>query len=95
MNNLQEYLAGTNPTNAASCLKITSVTPTNGNVRVSWSAVGGRSYVLQTNSDLSATFADASPVITMPGTSETVTNFLDSGISQSSRPRFYRIRLGP
>jgi T5SS/PEP-CTERM-associated repeat protein len=95
MNNLQEYLAGTNPTNTASCLKITSVTPTNNSIRVSWSAVGGRSYVLQTNSDLSTPFADASPVITMPGTSQTVTNYLDSGIAAGYQTRFYRVRLGP
>jgi hypothetical protein len=95
MNNLQEYLAGTNPTNAASCLKITSLTPTNGNVRVSWMAVGGKSYVLQTNSDLSPPFADASPVITIPGTGETVANYLEPGIASGSRVCFYRVRLGP
>ncbi len=95
MNNLQEYLAGTNPTNAASCLKITSVTPTNGNVRVSWSAVGGRSYVLQTNSVMSSAFSDASPAITVPGLGQVVTNYLDSGITAGGGTRFYRVRLGP
>ena len=95
MNNLQEYLAGTNPTNAASCLKITSLTPTNGNIRVSWLAVGGRSYVLQTNSIMGSSFADASPVINIPGTGQVVTNYLDSGNAPGSRTRFYRVRLGP
>jgi hypothetical protein len=95
MSNLQEYLAGTNPTNAASCFKITSVTTTNGNVRVSWSAVGGRSYVLQTNSIIGSAFADASPVIAVPGTGQMVTNYLDSGISAFNQSRFYRVRLGP
>jgi T5SS/PEP-CTERM-associated repeat protein len=95
MSNLQEYLAGTNPTNAASCLKITSVTMTNGNVRVSWSAVGGKSYVLQTNSILGSAFADASPVITVPGTGQVVTNYLDLGNATGNATRLYRIRLGP
>jgi hypothetical protein len=95
MNNLQEYLAGTNPTNAASCLKITSVAMTNGNVRVSWSAVGGKSYVLQTNSVMGSTFADDSPVITVPGMGQVVTNYLESGIAAAGRARFYRVRLGP
>ena len=95
MSNLQEYLAGTNPTNAASCFKITSVTMTNGNIRVNWSAVGGKSYVLQTNSIMGSAFADASPVIAVPGTGTTATNYLDSGISAFNQSRFYRVRLGP
>ena len=95
MSNLQEYLAGTNPTNAASCFKITSVAMTNGNVRVSWLAVGGRSYVLQTNSIMGSAFADASPVITVPGTGQVVTNYLDSGVLAGNQSRFYRVRLGP
>jgi T5SS/PEP-CTERM-associated repeat protein len=93
VNNLQEYLAGTNPTNAASRFAITSLALTNGNVRVSWSAVGGKSYVLQTNSALGTSFADVSPVIAVPGTVETVTNYLDPGAATNSRTRFYRIRL--
>jgi hypothetical protein len=95
VNNLQEYLAGTIPTNAASCFKITSLTPTNGNLKLSWSAVGGKSYVVQTNSDLSKSFADASPVIAVPGTNQVTTNYLNPGISATNRARFYRIRLGP
>jgi hypothetical protein len=95
MSNLQEYQAGTNPTNAASCLKITSLTLTNGSVRVRWSAVGGKHYVVQTNSDLGAVFSDASPVIAVPGTAETVTNYLDPGAATNSRTHYYRIRLAP
>jgi len=95
MNNLQEYLAGTNPTNAASCLKITSVAMTNGNIRVSWSAVGGKSYVLQTNSIMGSAFADASPVINVPGMGQVATNYLDLGILTGNLTRFYRVRLGP
>jgi hypothetical protein len=95
MSNLREYLAGTNPTNAASRLAITSLTLTNGNVRVCWSAVGGKHYFLQTNSDLSTAFSDASPVIAIPGTGETVTNYLDSRAATNGQTRFYRIRLAP
>jgi fibronectin-binding autotransporter adhesin len=95
MSNLQEYLAGTNPTNAASRLAITSLVLTNGNVRVNWSAVGGRSYVVQTNSMPGNSFADASPVITVPGTNGTVTNYLDPGVATNSQAHFYRVRLGP
>ncbi|HXR03916.1 MAG TPA: hypothetical protein VN836_04330 [Verrucomicrobiae bacterium] len=95
MSNLQEYLAGTDPNNAASRFAITSLALTNGRVRVSWSAVGGKSYVVQTNSALGASFADASPVIIVPGTSETVTNYLDPGFAVNDQTRYYRVRLGP
>jgi T5SS/PEP-CTERM-associated repeat protein len=95
MNNLQEYLAGTNPTNAVSCFTITSLKLTNGNVRVCWSAVGGKRYVLQTNSALGTAFSDASPVITIPGTGEMVTNYLDPGAATNNKTHYYRIRLAP
>ena len=95
MGNLQEYLAGTNPNNAASRFAVTSLALTNGHVRVSWSAVGGKSYVVQTNSVIGAGFADASPVITVPGMSETVTNYLDPGFAAKNQARYYRVRLGP
>ena len=95
MSNREEYLAGTKPTNAASCLTITSLALTNGNVRVRWSAVGGKAYVVQTNSGLGSAFSDASPVITIPGTAETVTNYFDPGAATNGQARFYRVRLAP
>ena len=95
-NNLEEYLAGTNPTNAASVFHIISAAKTNIDVRVTWSTAGGHSYVLQTNGDLGAgTFADFSPVISVGGTNEGTTNYLDPGAVTNHSSRFYRIRLGP
>jgi hypothetical protein len=95
VNNLQEYLSGTNPTNAASHFTITSLALTNGNVRVRWLAVGGKQYVLQTNSGLGTAFSDASPVIAVPGTSETATNYLDLGAATNSKTHYYRVRIAP
>ena len=93
MSNLAEYLAGTNPTNGASYLHLTSLTLTGDDVAVNWTTVGGKSYVVQTNSALGGGFADFSPVITMPGTGETVTNRIDPGARTNWSNRFYRIRL--
>jgi hypothetical protein len=46
--NLAEYLAGTNPTNAASALKIVGTTgPTNGHSTITWASVGGTRYRIQ------------------------------------------------
>ena len=95
MTSWQEYMAGTNPTNAASRLAITSITVTNGNVRVNWQAVGGRSYVVQTNSGSGAAFVDASPLITVPGSSVVNTNYVDPGAATNGLMRFYRVRIGP
>lgn len=95
MSNLEEYLAGTNPTNAASCLQITSQTISNHSVNVSWKAVGGKSYVVQKSAAPTAGFTDLSPVIPIPGTAETTTNYLDVGAATNWSGRFYRIRLGP
>jgi hypothetical protein len=43
-NNTAEYVAGTNPTNAASCLKIDSVTETVGGTLISWEGQAGKNY---------------------------------------------------
>jgi T5SS/PEP-CTERM-associated repeat protein len=93
--NLQEYLAGTNPANTMSLLHIMNTTLSNGDVRVTWSTVGGRSYTVQTSSFAGIGFADAIPFITSPGTNESTTNYLDIGAATNASSRFYRIRLAP
>jgi hypothetical protein len=50
--NLQEYLAGTDPNNAASVLKITSILRTTPNTTLNWNAVSTRYYAIQTNTSL-------------------------------------------
>ncbi len=94
-NNLQEYLAGTNPTNSASYLQISSLLPTGADVLVSWTTVGGKSYAVQTNSAPDSNFGDVSPVIAVPGDGESVTNYLDEGAATNNSARYYRIRLVP
>jgi len=67
---------------------------TQGNDRtIVWSAVGGIGYLVQVSSNITAGFADVSPVIT-PGTNGTQT-YLDIGAATNSTSRFYRIRLAP
>jgi fibronectin-binding autotransporter adhesin len=95
MSNLQEYLAGTNPTNRASSFRITSQVAVGGNVRVSWSAVGGKSYIVQSSTNQGANFTDLSPMITVPGLVETSTNYLHIGAATNGFSRYYRIRLAP
>lgn len=93
MSNLQEYLAGTDPKNSASCLRIKEVTREGDDIRIVWTAVGGKSYVVQTNSSPGVGFADCSEPIDVPGSGESVTNYVHVGAATSHVALFYRVRL--
>jgi len=91
ISNLQELLAGTDPTNRASAFRITSVTPEGDGLRVTWTCVAGHTYALQgtTRSVAAAytnTFFDISPTITAGGTGESITNLLVSGALTRTGP---------
>jgi sugar lactone lactonase YvrE len=92
--NLNEFLSGTQPNDATSVFRITAFQPEGGNLRVTWTTVGGKSYVVQTNGEVSNSFADSSPLIPAPGAGESVTNFVDSS-GATNGPRYYRVRLQP
>jgi hypothetical protein len=99
-NNLAEFLTGTNPTNSASGLQITSVTAQGSDVLVSWKTAGGVTNVVQVATGLpdgsySTNFLDLSPTIIIPGTGDATTNYLDSGGATNTPARYYRIRLQP
>lgn len=99
-NNLAEFLAGTNPTNSASGLRITSVAAQGGDVLVSWTTAGGFTNVVQATAGLvdgsySTNFLDLSPLIIIPGSGDVTTNYLDSGGATNVPARYYRIRLVP
>jgi hypothetical protein len=97
MSNLAEYLAGTNPTNAASNLRMLGAASSGNDVLLSWTVAGGRSYVVQAATGLSgaSTFADISPEVAVPGSGESVTNYVDVGGLTNALRGFYRVRLGP
>lgn len=48
----KEYLAGTNPTNAASVLKVTSIGSAGSDYVITWQSVAGRNYSVITNLNL-------------------------------------------
>jgi len=99
VSNAKEYLAGTSPTDAGSAFRVTTVQPQGNDMLVTWTAVGGRRYVVQTNATPdNAGFTDLSPPISIPyipGTGETVTNYLHIGGTANTPARFYRVRLLP
>jgi PKD repeat protein len=99
-NNLAEFLAGTDPTNGASGLRITSVTTQGSDVLVTWMTAGGYTNVVQVNTGLldgsySTNFQDLSGLIIISGSGDATTNYLDSGGATNAPARYYRIRLQP
>jgi PKD repeat protein len=98
MNNLQEFLAGTDPTNSASAFRITSVTRQGANVVVTWMTGVGKTNALQVSSGdahggyATNGFAD---LVIITNTVGTVTNGTDVGGAASSATRYYRVRLVP
>lgn len=90
--NLQEYLAGTDPTNSASNLHITSITPEGNDIRVAWTSVGGKAYLLQTSGDSWNSFLDLATIF-VGGGGESTTNYLDVGGVTNSPPRDYRVEI--
>jgi hypothetical protein len=96
VSNAAEISAGTDPLNPNSVFKMKGAVKTNSaSIRVDWTTVGGHSYVVQTNGSLGGgTFHDLSPVIPVPGTGESTTNYVHTN-GASGATRFYRVRLGP
>jgi hypothetical protein len=94
--NAAEALAGTDPLNPSSMFLVTDLAKTNGNsIRVSWTTVGGHSYVVQTNGTArGGTFRDLGLPITVPGTTEGTTNYVHTN-GAINGALFYRVRLGP
>ncbi len=99
-NNLAEFLAGTNPTNSASGLHITSVTAQGSDVLVTWTTAGGETNLVQASAGFpdgsySTNFQDLSGLIIISGSGDATTNYLDSGGATNIPARYYRVRLQP
>ena len=97
--NMQEYQAGTDPTSSASVFRIIEIWPEDDDLFLTWTAVGGKRYALQTTrgdgGSFSNNFIDLNPAIIAPGTSETVVSVLHLGAATNFPSRYYRVRLVP
>jgi hypothetical protein len=49
---LQEYIAGTDPTNPNSVFRLSAVAPANSTISLTWPAAPGRSYQIQYKTNL-------------------------------------------
>lgn len=91
MSNLEEYLAGTDPNNSNSVLRITSESITAGGADVSlaWDSVPTRFYYLQKNLNLaSPDWIDSGLGIIAPAGSSTTESLADT----NAPARFYRVQ---
>jgi len=90
--NLQEFLAGTDPTNASSALRITAITPQATNYVVSFTSATNKLYQLERSNDLTS---NSWTVVTnnVTGTGGVIP-LIDVGAASVTN-RFYRVRLRP
>ena len=93
MLNWQEYVAGTNPTNAQSKLQFTSAALNNVGVKdvgFTWLTAPGKTYILQSTPSLNKPVWTAVKTIVGDGNNY---QFIES--NYSAGPRFYRLDLQP
>ena len=98
LSNLQEFLAGTDPNNAASSLRITGIVRTNNDVRIFWITGPGKTNALQwTAGDVGDSYNTNSfvDIFLVTSTVGTTTNYLDIGGATNAPAGFYRVRLVP
>jgi len=98
--NFHSGYSGTGVVVDASFLRVTSLTRQINDLKLTWTSVGGRSYVVQTNAppaggNYTNGFMDLSPMIPVPGAALGTTNYLDVGGATNFPARYYRIRLLP
>jgi hypothetical protein len=100
MSNANQFLAGLNPTNPASALRIISAVQQGNDVLITWTTAGPRTNMVQatsgdTNGGYSNSFADIGNPIIIPVVGDTTTNYTDAGGATNGPSRYYRIRLVP
>ncbi len=87
MNNWQEWVCGTDPTNKLSVLRMLSAAPAATNVTVSWQSVAGVNYFLERSTNLSSPFTlEATNIVGQAGT----TTYNDPNAADPG-PCFYRV----
>jgi hypothetical protein len=91
MNNWQEWIAGTDPLDAASNLRMLSATNSPGGVVITWSSVLNRTYSLERATTLAQTSPFSLVASNLPGQSGSIT-FTDPSATGPG-PFFYRVRV--
>lgn len=85
LSNYQEYLAGTNPNDANSVLRVTDIGAGSGQVSLTWNSVAGKTYTIYGASQINGPY---SPLLTVPSAGDGVTS---TNLTGSASSQFYRI----
>jgi hypothetical protein len=91
LSNSQEFRAGTDPTNNSSALRMLGLSTEGNNVRISWQAGGGRTYVMQAARSFAGVFFNISPPIMISNVGDIVSTYLNNDVVKNTACRFYRI----
>ncbi|HZQ45641.1 MAG TPA: thrombospondin type 3 repeat-containing protein, partial [Verrucomicrobiae bacterium] len=89
MNNWQEWRSGTDPTNAASVLKMLGVSSNAQGLIVSWQSVSGRNYYVQRSSNLSVLGSFATLQSNILGKAGTMS--YSDNTATNGGPYYYRV----
>jgi hypothetical protein len=94
MSNLQEYLAGTDPTDPNSAFRITAISITGNDIAVTWTTQPNKTNQLESSGvpGTNATWLSVGPLTIGTGSLATQT---DQGAATNLPARFYRVRLVP
>jgi polygalacturonase len=98
MNNTNEFLAGTDPTNSASAFRITSIVSTGNDVLLFWMTGLDTTNALQATTgapDGGYNTNNFTDIFTVTNTLGAITNYLDAGSATNQPARYYRVRLVP
>jgi alpha-tubulin suppressor-like RCC1 family protein len=81
-------------------LEVSRVAALSNNVTITWHAIGGEAYRVQSASlpdtnSLPLSFSDVSPSIVVAGTNATLTSFTHTGATATAAARLYRVRRLP
>ena len=97
---MAEFLAGTNPTNSLSALRIISAVQQSNDVVITWTTAGGHTTVVQAaagdaNGGYTTNVIDICDPINISGSGDVTTNYVDVGGATNVPSRYYRVRVVP
>ena len=95
MSNLQEFLAGTDPTNSASYFHITSVVSSGNDLAVTWMMGSGKTNALQAMAGSYYDTNNYADIFIVTNTVGPTTNYLDLVAATNAPARYYRVHLVP